>query len=314
MTITSSTPGTVTNTTGSLADQRRYRAAGKRPDHRGFRFGTDACEDDRARDDCRGGTATLTITLGNGNATPLTLSAAFTDTMPAGVTTTSGNTGTCSGVSVTSTTITMANGGTIPPGGCTIVVTITSSTAGTVTNTTGPLSTSAGGAPPASAPITVTGGGVSLAKAIAPGVIAQDGKATLTITLGNATGAPVVLTAPFTDPMPAGLTATGGNTGTCTGVTMTPALITMATGSSIPAGGCTIVVSVTSSSLGPVTNVTSALQTTGGNAPPATAPVNVVTPLDPSVPIPVDSPVALLLLAAFLALFGAGRLQLQRRR
>ncbi|MFO1413310.1 MAG: hypothetical protein U1F10_05250 [Burkholderiales bacterium] len=103
-----------------------------------------------------GGTATLTLALGNGNPGPMTLTAAFTDTMPAGVTTTSGNTGTCTGVTVTPTQITMASGATIPPGGCTIVVTVTSTTPGTVVNTTSPLVTDQGTAPSASAPLTVT--------------------------------------------------------------------------------------------------------------------------------------------------------------
>ena len=49
-----------------------------------------------------GGTATLTLSLANANATPQVLIAAFTDPMPAGLTTTSGNTGTCTGVTVAS--------------------------------------------------------------------------------------------------------------------------------------------------------------------------------------------------------------------
>ncbi len=102
-----------------------------------------------------GGAATLTLALGNPNATPITLTADFVDPMPAGVTATSGNAGTCTGVTVTPTSIAKASGSTIPPGGCTIVVTITSTTTGTVINTTGPLQTSAGAADPASAPLTV---------------------------------------------------------------------------------------------------------------------------------------------------------------
>ena len=172
-----------------------------------------------------GGSATLTITLGNPNAAPLTLTAPFVDTMPAGVTTIGDNTGTCTGVAVTATMITMASGAAIPAVGCTIVVTITSSTAGTVTNTTGTLSTSAGSASPASAPITVTGGGggiASLAKKIAPAVISVGEIATLTIALGNSGAGPLTLTAPFTDPMPAGMSVVSANTGTCGGSARPP--------------------------------------------------------------------------------------------
>jgi len=87
----------------------------------------------------------------------------------------------------------MASGTSLPPGGCTIVVSITSTTPGTVTNTTGTLSTAGGTAPPASAPITVSAGAASLAKTIAPGYILPGGAATLTITLGSSGAVPLVL-------------------------------------------------------------------------------------------------------------------------
>ena len=274
VTITSSTPGTVTNTTGPLTTSGGTAPPASAP-ITVTAPGPTLAKTILPSTIAAGGTATLTLTLGNATAAPLTLTAPFTDTMPAGVTTTSGNTGTCTGVTVTPSTITMAAGSTIPPGGCTIVVTITSSTPGTVTNTTGPLTTSGGTAPPASAPITVTGSGPTLTKSIAPATIAAGGTATLTLTLGNPGAAPLTLTAPFTDTMPAGVTTTSGNTGTCTGVTVTSTTITMASGSTIPPGGCTIVVTVTSSTPGTVTNTTGPLTTSGGTAPPASAPITV---------------------------------------
>jgi hypothetical protein len=198
----------------------------------------------------------------------------------------------------------MASGSTIPPGGCTIVVTITSSTSGTVTNTTGPLATNGGNAPPASAPITVQPSGTaSLAKTIVPGSIKPGGAATLTLTLGNSGATPLTLTAPFTDPMPVGMTTTTGNTGTCANVQVTATLITMPTGSTIPPGGCMIVVGVTSSTAGTVTNVTSALIAGSVVAPAASAPL-AVTGSDPASPIPVDARFALLLTALLVALTG----------
>ncbi|MFO1322819.1 MAG: hypothetical protein U1F15_02035 [Burkholderiales bacterium] len=313
VTVTSSTPGTVTNTTGALSTNGGSAPPASAP-LTVTAAGPSLAKTIQPSTIAPGGTATLTITLGNTSGAPLTLTAAFVDTMPAGVTTTSSNTGTCTGVTVTATTVTMAAGSTIPPGGCSIVVTVTSSTPGTVTNTTGALSTNGGSAPPASAPITVSGGTpVSLAKTIAPGTIPPGGTATMTITMGNGTGVPVTLTAPFTDPMPAGVTTVGGNTGTCAGVSVTPTLVTMPTGATIPPGGCTIVVQVTSSTLGGVTNVTSALQTTGGNSPPASAPVNVQVP-GPVAPIPANTPATLLLLAALLALAGGWQARARRRR
>ncbi len=229
-----------------------------------------------------GGGATLTLTLGNPNTVPATLTAPFIDNMPAGVTTTSANTGTCTGVTVGATSVGMGAGTAIPVGGCTIVVAITSSTQGTVTNTTGPLATSAGDAPPASAPLTVTGGGggggtpPTLAKTIAPATIGVGGTATLTLSLGNTNATAITLSAPFTDNMPPGVVTASGNLGTCTGVTVAANSIVMAAGSSIPPGGCTIVVSITSSTVGTVINTTGSLSTSAGPAPPASAPITVV--------------------------------------
>ena len=291
VTITSSTPGTVTNTTSALQTN-----AGTTPPASAPLTVTPPvipllptlAKSIAPATIAPGGTATLTITLGNGNATPLTLTAAFTDTMPAGVTTTSGNAGTCTGVTVASTQITMAAGAPIPSGGCTIVVTITSSTPGTVTNTTSALQTNAGTTPPASAPLTVTPPVIpllpTLAKSIAPATIAPGGTATLTITLGNGNATPLTLTAAFTDTMPAGVTTTSGNAGTCTGVTVASTQITMAAGARIPSGGCTIVVTITSSTPGTVTNTTSALQTNAGTTPPASAPLTVTPPVIPLLP------------------------------
>jgi len=226
-----------------------------------------------------GGTAMLTITLGNPNAAPATLTAAFVDTMPAGVTTTSGSTGTCTDVTVGATSVTKAAGSQVPAGGCTIVVAITSATPGTVTNTTGPLTTSLGTAPPASAPLTVAGSGAlpTLVKSIAPGTISVGGAATLTLTLGNPNATAITLTAPFTDPMPAGVTITSATSaGTCAGVTVAPTALTLAAGSTIPPGACTIVVSITSSTLGTAINTTGPLDTSAGTAPPASAPITVI--------------------------------------
>ena len=223
-----------------------------------------------------GGVATLTLTLGNPNAAAQTLASNFTDPMPAGVTTTSANTGTCTGVVVTSTLITMAAGTTIAGGGCTIVVTITSSTQGTAVNTTSPLVTNGGTAPPASAPLIVVSSGPSLFKSIVPATITAGGTATLTLTLGNVDPLPLVLTVPFVDNLPAGMTIIGANTGTCPGVLATASGILMSTGSAIPPGGCTIVVPVTSTTPGTLLNTTGALSTSGGGTPTASAPLTVI--------------------------------------
>ena len=90
------------------------------------------------------GTSTLTIVLGNTNATAATLTADLIDTLPTSpgpitVATPNGLTGTCTLGSVTATagsgTVKYASGATIPAGGCTIVLNVTGAANGTYTNT-----------------------------------------------------------------------------------------------------------------------------------------------------------------------------------
>lgn len=108
------------------------------------------------------GNSTLTVTLTNPNATAIT-DAAFTDTYPANLlnTATPGATTSCTG----GKTKAAANGsalalskGTIPANGsCTVTVTVTSATAGSYLNSTGPVTTSnAGTGTAATATLTVT--------------------------------------------------------------------------------------------------------------------------------------------------------------
>ncbi len=89
-----------------------------------------------------GGTSTMTIILGNSNASAATLSAVFTDTLPTApgnmvVANTPNIQKTCPGT-VTATagsgTVTYANGAQIPVGGCVINVDITASTPGDYNN------------------------------------------------------------------------------------------------------------------------------------------------------------------------------------
>ena len=89
-----------------------------------------------------GGTSTLTIDLGNAGSLASTLTAAMTDTLPSGVivATPPNQAGDCPS-SVTANagagSVDYDSGGTIPTGGCSITVQVTSNTAGlgTVTNT-----------------------------------------------------------------------------------------------------------------------------------------------------------------------------------
>lgn len=233
------------------------------------------------------GTSTLTITLGNSNGVPATLSANLVDTLPPNlvVANPANIGGTCTGTTnapVGGGTITYTSGSTILAGGCTITVEVTSAIAGNYPNTipVGALQTDLGSnitaasdslTVNATTPPTVT-------KSFVPAIITAGGVSQLTITLGNANASVITLTANMDDNLPIGVTATAVNVATtCTAGSVDISLNTRVryvTGATIPAGGCNIVVNVTSSSLGTVTNtiLANALQTTvGNNANPASA-------------------------------------------
>ncbi len=116
-------------------------------------------------------------------------------------------------------------------------------------------------------------------------VLPLRGNTSLTITIGNTNAAAITTTAAFTDTLPAAPGAmtvnTTGSTGTCTNVTANAGsgTITMSSGTSIPAGGCTIVVSVTATTAGTYTNTIAAgalATNTGSNASAASDSVDVV--------------------------------------
>ena len=236
------------------------------------------------------GVSRLTITLENPNAEAITLSAVFTDTLPTNlvIQTPNGLGGTCPSGSVTATPgsneIGFADGATIPAGGCTIEVNVTSGTAGSYTNliAAGALATNAGSNPaPATAGIVVRSpADPTVLKSFAPGTINPGGMSRLTITLGNGNPGPATLTAPLVDTLPDDVVVATNPAvgGTCPGTVTAAAggtTVTYASGATIPSGGCTIQVNVTSTvSGGPYANIipAGALQTDlGVNGAPATA-------------------------------------------
>ena len=239
-----------------------------------------------------GGSSTLTVTLGNSNASAITLTSALTDNFPAGVTIgTAGNTGTCSGVTATAgaTSFTVANGTSIAATtGCTVVVNVTSSTVGAATNTIpiGALTTSAGNnAAAASATLTVLTA-PTITKAFTPASIASGGSSTLTVTLGNSNASAITLTSALTDNFPTtpgtGMfrAATPSISTTCASgtVSSTSGSVTL-TGGTVPANSsCTFQIDVTASTAGIYNNTIAigALTTNAGsNTAAATASLTV---------------------------------------
>ena len=239
------------------------------------------------------GISTMTITFGNGNAGQITLSSAFVDALPGNVlvATPPNVVKTCPGTvtaNATDISISYANGASIPVGGCTISVDVTSTDAGVHTNTVaaGQLQTSAGNnQDPAVADLAVGAGTVvppTVSKSFSPGTINTNGIATLTITFGNLNDSSLTMSSDFSDTLPANvvIAATPNASTTCTGGTLTAnsgaGSITYS-GGSIPgmvpgASGCTITVDVTSAVEGSYTNTIPAdslLTDDGNNREPA---------------------------------------------
>lgn len=227
-----------------------------------------------------GGQTTLTITLANPAKTgEITLPHGLTIPLPLGVTTTGRATTSCIGVSTMSTQIVVGAVQTSPSSSsCTIAVGLTSSTPGTVVIGTPATNTDEGVAPAASVALTVTGGASNVAQSFSPASIDHGATSRLVLQLPNTTGSPITLTDDFGDVMPAGVSIVGmADANTCGGITLAPAgaptQFTMAAGSTIPVGGCTIAIHVTSSTPGTVVNSAGPLLTTATVYPTQTFPM-----------------------------------------
>lgn len=245
-----------------------------------------------------GVTSTLIVTLANPNAAPVSLSALLTDTFPAGITTASApnrsttcytGSGALAAVGGTASTVTLDSGAIIPagtpsnPGTCTLQVDVVAAATGVYTNTIAQnaLQTTAGNnATAASAVLTVPASTPpTVSKAFGNTSIAIGTLTTLTITLGNTDTGSATLSANMDDTLPANLVVAtpNGLTGTCTtgSIIATPGsnLIRYASGATIPPGGCTMVVNVTSTTTAAYTNTIAAgaLRTNLGNSPGATS-------------------------------------------
>ena len=228
-----------------------------------------------------GGNTNLTVTIGNTNASAITLTSALTDTFPAGMTiNTAGNTGTCTGVTATAGagSFTIANGTSIPTGGCTVIVNVTSSTAGAATNTipAGDLQSTAGNNPNPGTDTLNVYTPPTATKAFNPTSIIPGGLSVMTLTVTNPVGNPGALTGiQLPDIFPAGVTLAN------TTFAFTPAAcgtVTNTTGAASVAGddnvrlnvatlaagaNCAVDVNVTSSTPGAVLNTTGNVIATG---------------------------------------------------
>jgi uncharacterized repeat protein (TIGR01451 family)/fimbrial isopeptide formation D2 family protein len=244
------------------------------------------------------GTTTVTFTISNPNtaaAGDLT-GVAFTDTLPSTTGTlviagTPGVSNTCNGT-VTATAgagvISLSGGSVAHNTSCTLTVNVTGTAGGDANNTTGAISSTEGGTGAASntatlkivAPPTVS-------KAFGAATISLNGTTTLTFTITNpASNTAAENGIAFSDTLTNGLqvASTPGVSNTCGGTVTAAANSTTIsiTGGSIatPGATCTIVVNVTGTQAGSVSNTTGAVSSTNGGtgATSNTATLAVITP------------------------------------
>ena len=239
-----------------------------------------------------GGTSKLGFTITNSNAEVSLTGVSFTDTLPTGVqvagtpnvsTTCNGTfTATAGGGSVS------LSGGTIAASGsCAISVDVTSSTAGSFDNITGPISTNEAGTGSASNTATLTVvAPPTISKAFGATNVSVNGTTSLTLSISNPSGNTVAENGvAFTDSFPTGLqvASTPGATNNCGG-TFTAAAnsnsISLSGGTIAANGSCAVSVNVTATTSGTKSNTTGNVSSTNGGtgATSNTATLNVSSP------------------------------------
>ncbi len=238
-----------------------------------------------------GNTSVLTLTITNPSATVTQSSVAVSDSFPTGMTiSTVGSTtcpsGTLTGNTVGSGTISLSGGTLAVSASCTVTVTVADSTAGTATNTTGTVSSNNGTGSTANATLTVVGP-PTIAKSFAPASVPVNTNSVLTLTITNPAANTVALTGlAVTDSFPANLVVAGtpGLTNTCngtiTGGTAAATSVGLTNGSVLANSSCTISVNVDSATAGSFPNTTGAVSSTNGGtgAVSNTATLTVTTP------------------------------------
>ncbi len=242
--------------------------------------------------------STLTITLANTSADPITLTADLVDALPGNIVVapTPNLGGSCSGTKAAAaggTTVTLQSGAAIPAGSCTLAVDVVSTVAGSYVNViaAGQMQTSAGNnQDPAIATLGVgQPASPTIDKAFSPTTIFTGDTTTLTITLGNANLTALTLVAPLVDTLPANLSIQGTPVTDCSGgsFSWTAGTLTLGVGNQIPGpAGCTITATVTSVEAGAYTNsIAAADLVTDAGSPPlsAEAPLVVKSLVPPAV-------------------------------
>jgi len=237
------------------------------------------------------GTTTVTFTITNpASNTSAENGVAFSDTLTNGlqVASTPGVSNTCGGTvtaAANSTSISLTGGSIATPGStCTIVVNVTGTQSGTVTNTTGAVSSTNGGTGATSNTATLSvATPATVTKVFGATRIPQNGTTSLTITITNPNTNVALTGLSFTDSLPAGLIVAtpSGLTNTCGGTATATAgsgSVSLSGGTVAASASCTVSVNVQGTTAGDKNNSVTVSSTEAGASTPATATVTVVAP------------------------------------
>ncbi|HEY6333083.1 MAG TPA: hypothetical protein VI756_27415 [Blastocatellia bacterium] len=217
------------------------------------------------------GTSVLTFTITNSNTTTTLTGVSVTDTLPSGLTVTSGTSTTCGGGTLTTTapgTISLTGGSIAASSNCQFTVTVTGTTAGVKNNTTGAVSSTNGGTGTTSNTATITVlGPPTISKAFGAANIALNATTSLTFTITNPNSTVALTGVGFTDTLPAGLTVVTSSVSEAGGTLTTTAgtgVISLS-GATVAAGSnIQFSVTVTGATGGVWNNTTGAVTSTNG--------------------------------------------------
>src|SRR5688572_1957329 len=222
-----------------------------------------------------GATSTLTFILSNPNTGVAFTGVSFTDTLPSGLTVSTGSSSQCGGTLFTTApqTISFSDGTLAAGASCTVNVTVTTTASGVYDNVSGFVSSAEGGTNSgttgiAAATLTVLKPPV-ISKLFAPNPILTSGISTLTFTITNPNLNNALTGVTFLDTYPSGVqNAVTPNAATnCTGgVVTTPTTSSVNLGAAtVPGGGsCTVTINVTVTGDGTYANTSGAVSSTNG--------------------------------------------------
>lgn len=235
-----------------------------------------------------GSVSTLRFNISNLTGAPAA-DVAFTDVLPAGMSIASpSNAFTSCGAGTVNApnggdTISLSSGSLGASSSCIVRVDVTSSTPGTLTNTSGTLTSSIGNGGTATASLTVATDRPGFTKAFSPSTVAFGGRSTLTFTLDNTANSSEVVSINFTDTLPGGMVVASpaNRSTTCGGTQFGTGTFTAAAGSStvsvsgffpvsfaVPAGSsCTFSVDVAGNSVGLLGNTSGELTSATTSSP-----------------------------------------------